>query len=128
MCLGVSSGLYARATSRLVVSDRNPAGCCLSCHPLAGVRNTVGLDWHPRTGQLWFTDAGRDGLGDNQPDDELNVLTRVGEHFGFPWCHTLGQGPPAARTLGAQALADPQLNLGGVTFTCSSKYAIRQCP
>ncbi len=52
-----------------------------------GVRNTVGFDWHPGTGQLWFTDNGRDWLGDNSPPDELNVLTSTGQHFGYPYCH-----------------------------------------
>ncbi len=52
-----------------------------------GVRNSVGFDFHPETGELWFTDNGRDMLGDDQPPDELNRLTRVGEHFGFPYCH-----------------------------------------
>lgn len=52
-----------------------------------GVRNTVGFDWHPRTGELWFTDNGRDWLGDDSPDCELNRLKRPGEHFGFPFCH-----------------------------------------
>ncbi|MBD3291296.1 MAG: sorbosone dehydrogenase family protein [Armatimonadia bacterium] len=52
-----------------------------------GVRNTVGFDWHPDTGELWFTDNGRDWMGDNRPPDELNRLTEVGQHFGFPYCH-----------------------------------------
>lgn len=52
-----------------------------------GIRNSVGFDWHPETGSLWFTDNGRDHLGDDQPADELNVLTEKGQHFGFPWCH-----------------------------------------
>ena len=52
-----------------------------------GVRNTVGFDWHPGTGRLWFTDNGRDWLGDNRPPDELNVLTSHGQHFGYPFCH-----------------------------------------
>ncbi|MFW5867619.1 MAG: PQQ-dependent sugar dehydrogenase [Armatimonadota bacterium] len=52
-----------------------------------GVRNTVGFDWHPDTGELWFTDNGRDRMGDNRPPDELNRLTEVGRHFGFPYCH-----------------------------------------
>jgi glucose/arabinose dehydrogenase len=52
-----------------------------------GVRNSVGFDWHPQTGELWFTDNGRDNLGDNIPPDELNHATRVGMHFGFPFCH-----------------------------------------
>ncbi|MFB4203309.1 sorbosone dehydrogenase family protein [Arhodomonas sp. KWT2] len=52
-----------------------------------GVRNTVGFDWSPQTGTLWFTDNGRDMLGDNRPPDELNRLTGERTHFGFPYCH-----------------------------------------
>jgi glucose/arabinose dehydrogenase len=52
-----------------------------------GVRNTVGLAWHPSTQQLWFTDNGRDLLGEDVPPCELNTLTKVGEHFGYPFCH-----------------------------------------
>jgi glucose/arabinose dehydrogenase len=52
-----------------------------------GVRNTVGFDWHPETGELWFTDNGRDELGDDVPPDELNRASELGQHFGFPYCH-----------------------------------------
>jgi glucose/arabinose dehydrogenase len=52
-----------------------------------GVRNTVGFDWHPKTAELWFTDNGRDWLGDDLPPDELNRAPRKGMHFGFPYCH-----------------------------------------
>lgn len=52
-----------------------------------GVRNTVGFTWHPTTHKLWFTDNGRDWMGDDRPPCELNVLDRVGEHFGYPYCH-----------------------------------------
>jgi glucose/arabinose dehydrogenase len=52
-----------------------------------GVRNTVGFDWHPETGELWFTENGRDWMGDNVPPDELNVAPQHGLHFGFPYCH-----------------------------------------
>jgi len=52
-----------------------------------GVRNTVGFDWHPATGALWFTDNGRDWLGEDEPPDELNRAPRAGMHFGFPFCH-----------------------------------------
>lgn len=53
----------------------------------SGVRNTVGFGWHPQTQALWFTDNGRDWLGDDAPNDELNVAPRAGMHFGFPYCH-----------------------------------------
>jgi len=52
-----------------------------------GVRNSVGFDWHPKTRQLWFTEHGRDWMGDDMPSDELNVVKRKGEHFGYPYCH-----------------------------------------
>jgi glucose/arabinose dehydrogenase len=52
-----------------------------------GVRNTVGFDWHPVTKELWFTDNGRDWLGDDSPADELNRAPQAGLHFGFPYCH-----------------------------------------
>jgi glucose/arabinose dehydrogenase len=53
----------------------------------SGVRNTVGFDWEPGTKQLWFTDNGRDMLGDDVPPDELNHAPRAGMHFGYPYCH-----------------------------------------
>lgn len=52
-----------------------------------GVRNTVGFDWQPDTGVLWFTDNGRDRLGDDIPPDELNRAPEAGLHFGYPYCH-----------------------------------------
>ncbi|TBR35826.1 MULTISPECIES: PQQ-dependent sugar dehydrogenase [Dyella] len=52
-----------------------------------GIRNTVGFTWRPGNNELWFTDNGRDMMGDDIPNDELNRLTRVGEHFGYPYCH-----------------------------------------
>ena len=47
----------------------------------------MGFDWHPQTGELWFTDNGRDHMGDDQPPDELNRATAAGQDFGFPACH-----------------------------------------
>ncbi|HUG53027.1 MAG TPA: PQQ-dependent sugar dehydrogenase [Vicinamibacteria bacterium] len=62
--------------------DGTPVG------PMArGVRNTVGFDWEPGSGVLWFTDNGRDLMGDNIPPDELNQAAVPGRHFGFPYCH-----------------------------------------
>lgn len=51
-----------------------------------GIRNTVGFDWDSN-GDLWFTDNGRDYLGDNSPPDELNYAPQQGMNFGFPYCH-----------------------------------------
>lgn len=52
-----------------------------------GIRNSVGFDWQPDTKQLFFTDNGRDELGDDVPPDELNAWSSKGQHFGFPYCH-----------------------------------------
>ena len=52
-----------------------------------GIRNTVGFTWHPQTGELWFTDNGRDMMGDNLPNCELNRADKKGLHFGYPYCH-----------------------------------------
>ena len=52
-----------------------------------GVRNSVGGAVDPRTGQLWFTDNGRDWISDDMPSDEVNRVSKIGEHFGYPYCH-----------------------------------------
>ncbi|HCN89965.1 MAG TPA: sorbosone dehydrogenase, partial [Oxalobacteraceae bacterium] len=52
-----------------------------------GVRNTVGFDWGPESRELWFTDNGRDMLGDDIPPDELNHAPHQNMHFGYPYCH-----------------------------------------
>jgi len=64
-----------------------------------GVRNSVGFDWSPVDRTLWFTDNGRDMLGDDLPADELDRVTRPGEHFGYPFCH---QGDSPDPEFGAQ--------------------------
>ncbi|MBR9869078.1 MAG: sorbosone dehydrogenase family protein [Oceanospirillales bacterium] len=88
-----------------------------------GVRNSVGFTWHPRTGELWFTDNGRDNLGDDLPDDELNRLTEPGQHFGYPFVHA--GDIPDPELYQNQPLSDfqpPMLRLGahvaplGLTF------------
>ena len=78
-----------------------------------GVRNSVGFDWHPRTQELWFTDNGRDWLGDDRPPDELNHAPRAGMHFGYPYCHggTLADGEFGGKRSCAE-FAPPAQNLG----------------
>ena len=78
-----------------------------------GVRNTVGFDWNPQTRELWFTDNGRDVLGDDAPPDELNRAPRAGMHFGYPYCH--GGTIPDPEFAGEHACSDfepPAQNLG----------------
>lgn len=62
-----------------------------------GVRNSVGFDWHPVSKELYFTDNGRDWLSEDLPNDELNRVTKQGQHFGFPYCH---QGDFTDREMG----------------------------
>ena len=78
-----------------------------------GVRNTVGFDWNPASGELWFTDNGRDWLGDDQPPDELNRASILGLHFGFPFCHGASLPDPqyGSETSCSQYTA-PALELG----------------
>jgi glucose/arabinose dehydrogenase len=52
-----------------------------------GVRHSVGFDWNPVNKQLYFSDNGRDWLSEDVPQDELNRVTKVGEHFGAPYCY-----------------------------------------
>ena len=69
-----------------VIQRMNPDGSGLET-VARGVRNSVGFDWSPVDQALWFTDNGRDMLGDDLPADELDRVTRIGQHFGFPFCH-----------------------------------------
>lgn len=68
-----------------VIDRMKPDGSGLEVFA-TGVRNSVGFDWHPVTKELWFTDNGVDGMGDNIPPDELNYAPRMGMNFGFPYC------------------------------------------
>jgi glucose/arabinose dehydrogenase len=54
---------------------------------IRGNRNSVGFDWHPVTKELYFTDNGRDWFSEDLPNDELDRVTKMGQHFGFPYCH-----------------------------------------
>ena len=64
----------------------NPDGSGMEIYA-KGIRNSVGFAWHPDTKELWFTDNGRDRLGDDIPNCELNYAPKKGMHFGFPYCH-----------------------------------------
>ncbi|MFW1677393.1 PQQ-dependent sugar dehydrogenase [Pontibacter sp. JAM-7] len=99
-----------------------------------GVRNSVGLAWHPNSNQLWFTDNGRDWLGDNLPSCELNVVTRPGQHFGYPFVHADNLPDPE---FGAQAQGPyqtPAYLLGahkaplGLTFYTPATQATARLP
>jgi glucose/arabinose dehydrogenase len=78
-----------------------------------GVRNTVGFTWHPQTRAMWFTDNGRDMMGDDLPPDELNVATAAGQHFGYPYCHggTIAD-PEFGKVRSCAEFVKPAQNLG----------------
>ncbi|GAB4169600.1 MAG: sorbosone dehydrogenase family protein [Thalassobaculales bacterium] len=90
-----------------------------------GVRNSVGFDFHPLTGHLWFTDNGRDHMGDDLPPDELNHAPAAGLDFGFPRCHGRGildpefggDGGCQGVTMAAQALGPHVAALGMAFYT-----------
>ena len=78
-----------------------------------GVRNSVGFDWHPETKELWFSDNGRDWMGDDIPPCEINRVAQQGQHFGYPYFH--GGDIPDPDFAGDKKAEDyvyPELNLG----------------
>ena len=78
----------------------------------AGVRNSVGFDFHPDTGELWFSDNGRDMMGDDIPSDEINRITTKGSHFGFPYFHQGNiRDPKFGKDKNQQDFISPVLNL-----------------
>jgi glucose/arabinose dehydrogenase len=102
-----------------------------------GVRNTVGFDWNPETKQLYFTDNSRDWLSEDLPNDELNRITKVGEHFGAPYCyqgnipdpefgwgHSCSEFTPPVGLMGPHAAALGMRFYTGSMFPKSFKNAI----
>lgn len=88
-----------------------------------GVRNSVGFDWHPETEELWFTDNGRDLLGDDVPPDELNHAPVEGLHFGFPYCHGGEIIDPAFGEEGdCGNFTPPQMKLGPHVASLGMKF------
>jgi glucose/arabinose dehydrogenase len=118
MPIGAPCNLCERDDPRFAtISRMKPDGTGFEVFA-SGVRNSVGYDWNPQTKELWFTDNGRDELGDDQPGDELNRAGKEGLNFGFPYCHqgnlldpSFGKGKscknyePPARVLGAHVAA-----------------------
>jgi glucose/arabinose dehydrogenase len=88
-----------------------------------GVRNTVGFDWHPITTVLWFTDNGRDWMGDNLPPDTLNRAPEKGLHFGFPYCHA-GRipDPEYGRKKPCDEFQPPAIELGPHVASLGMKF------
>jgi glucose/arabinose dehydrogenase len=87
-----------------------------------GVRNSVGFDWDPRTQELWFTDNGRDMLGDDLPSDELNHAPKAGMHFGFPYCHQGDTQDPEFRRRGCGEFVPPVVKLGAHVASLGMRF------
>lgn len=94
----------------------------------AGVRNSVGFTWHPQDNSLWFTDNGRDHMGDDIPDDELNRATQPGQHFGYPFIHANGISDPRYGRQAQGPYTPPLLGLGahvaplGLSFYSGTQF------
>ncbi len=88
-----------------------------------GVRNSVGMAFHPVSGDLWFTEHARDWMGNDLPNDELNVAKTKGQHFGFPYCH---QGdvldPVYGKNRSCSEFTPPALNLGAHMAPVGMKF------
>jgi glucose/arabinose dehydrogenase len=78
----------------------------------SGIRNTVGFDWQPGTKTLWFTENGGDDLGDDKPNDELNLAPRAGLDFGFPACHDDLPDPKLGNPTSCKETTAPAARLG----------------
>ncbi len=89
-----------------------------------GVRNTVGFAWHPQSKELWFTDNGRDMMGDDVPDCELNRATAKGQHFGYPFWHAGTVKDPEFGSKGKEASAyvAPAAKLGAHTAPLGIRF------
>jgi glucose/arabinose dehydrogenase len=88
-----------------------------------GVRNSVGGDVDPRTGDYWFTENARDWISDDLPSDKLNRISKIGEHFGYPHCHQ-GDLPDPVYALGHKCseFTPPVVNLGAHVAPLGMKF------
>jgi len=84
--VGAPCNICDREAPYASITRLKPDGSAMEVYA-RGIRNTVGFDWDPRTKELWFTDNGRDMMGDDMPSDELDHAPRSGMHFGYPYCH-----------------------------------------
>jgi len=95
----------------------------------SGIRNSVGFDWHPQTNELWFTENGRDNLGDDVPADELNRAPVPGLNFGYPFCHAgdildpeFGKGKNCADYVGPEIKLHPHGAALGMRFYTGKQF------
>jgi len=109
--VGAPCNVCERGDPYASITRMNPDGTDFQIFA-RGVRNTVGFHWHPATGVLWFTDNGRDWMGDDLPPDELNSAPEPGMHFGFPYCHGDGVPDPKFGGKDCRLYRAPEIELG----------------
>ena len=129
--VGSTCNICAPPAMTAAILRMKPDGTGLETYA-EGVRNSVGFAWHPVTHELWFTDNGRDMMGDDVPNDELNVAYKAGMHFGFPFCHEGSVPDPEFGSQRACSTTEPPVQkLGahvaaiGFTFYTGSMFPAR---
>jgi len=112
------------------ISRMNPDGSDFEIYA-RGVRNSIGFDWDPETGQFWFTDNGRDMMGDDIPSDELNHAPQIGMHFGYPYCHQgdisdpeFGRLHPCKQFVAPEAKLGPHVASLGMRFYTGKMFPV----
>lgn len=92
-----------------------------------GIRNSVGFDWQPGAHALWFTTNGRDLMGDDVPDDTLNRVDKLGENFGYPYCHAGNVvDPEFGKGHACSEFAQPALRLGAHVASLGMRFYVGQ--
>jgi glucose/arabinose dehydrogenase len=126
--IGAPGNLVDRGDPYATIVRMKPDGSAFEIFA-RGVRNSVGAAWHPDTRELWFTDNGRDMLGDDTPNDELNVAPKPGLHFGYPYCHEgtildpeFGKGKSCSDYTRPAARLGPHVAALGLKFYTGSMF------
>ena len=132
MALGPDGHLYVPVGAPCNVCEvEDPCGTISRLRPdgkglevyARGVRNSVGFDWDPDTEELWFTDNGRDWLGDDIPLDELNHSPVKGLHFGFSFRHGKGIADPVfGGRMGGEGFVPPAMELGPYVASLGMRF------
>lgn len=117
-------GVYTYASVMALQLDASGSRVLQVSTYASGIRNSVGMDWHPDSRVLYFTNNGRDQIGDDTPDDTLLAAPRANLSSGYPYCHQQGLGDPYKRLPGpGVAINDPNVNGDGSVVNCSAPSA-----
>lgn len=120
--VGAPCNICERESPYATIQRIKPDGSAIETFA-KGVRNSVGFDWHPKTKELYFTDNGRDMLGDEVPPCELNHAPRQGMHFGYPYCHGTSVSDPEFGNKGKCAdYTSPVVNFSAHTAPLGMRF------